>query len=279
MKHRRADLSGEPVQPGLGNALLLHRMLSPLAFRLANHARIRAARASLSALPLVGGMASIPSRAASLPLVIDHALPQLDRLHLFLHGYAAVPPGVERPGVNVHLAPATDPYRASGKFYGLSREGPCLYFGLDDDILYLSGYVARLRAGVLRYGGLALVGLHATNHTLRHAGYLRSAKVRHFAHRLLLDERVDELGGGTLAFYSEAFRIDPRTWPDGDMDDVFLAIEAEKRRIPRISLARPAATTRAIAEVQPDSLFRALRRDDTRQTQRLAELRALMKKG
>jgi hypothetical protein len=50
------------------------------------------------------------------------------------------------------------------------------------------------------------------------------------------------------------------------MADLLIAIEAVSQGIPRIAISRPDNYLRAIAEEQVDSLWNALRKDDSRQT-------------
>jgi hypothetical protein len=273
MSSIRGQTVGTPIQPPRGTP----RWLAPLLFRALNFSRITRSREELERLPVVGGMSSIPTRAADLERVLDRILPQVDRLHLFLHGYDAIPETARRRGISAYLAPADHPFRASGKLYGLLHEpSPCLYFGFDDDILYLRGHGQRLRNGLIRYGGLVIVGIHAARFSPRHRSYLRAVKVRHFAKGWPLDVLADELGSGTVAFYSAALPVDPRPWSHGNMEDLMMAVEAERRHLPRIALARPANSLVAIGEMQPDSLFHQLRRDDSAHSAVLAQLRALM---
>jgi hypothetical protein len=243
----------------------------------ANSAKIAAARDRLKVLPLVGGLASIPTRAADLGSVLDHIVPQLDRLHLFLHGYEAIPETARREGVLVHLAPRDTPFGSAGKFYGLTAEQePCLYFCFDDDILYREGHVQRLRNGILRYGGLALVGLHTAWMPIEIPLRYSRQRRRHFVRGLPRDVEADELGAGTVAFYSEALRIDARVWPDPDISDIALAIDAERAGVPRIGLARPRKSVLPIAENQPDSLYRQSLTDESRHNIAGTELMRLM---
>ena len=112
--------------PRLRSLLInISNTLQVLAIRLATVPATRRSRRQLSQLPVVGGMGSIPSRAGTLAQVIDTVLPQVDRLHLFLHGYTDIPPGVVRPGVIVHRAPLAHPYRtARAASSSASRRSP-----------------------------------------------------------------------------------------------------------------------------------------------------------
>ncbi|WP_055048349.1 hypothetical protein [Devosia sp. A16] len=231
----------------------------------------------LGTLPRIGGMASIPTRAGDLGQVLDSIVPQVERLYLFLHGYDAIPAVAHHSRVVPVLAPAASAFRASGKFYGLLQQaGPCLYFCFDDDILYPPDYVARMTAAILRYGGQAFVGVHGTDYPGPGESYARDRKSRHFARRLRLDRVIDELGCGTVAFPSELLNIDPRRWPHGDMDDLMLAIEAERSGISRIAIRRRRRWLVPLHQHQPDSLWVRTLADDSRQSAELVELKALM---
>jgi hypothetical protein len=228
-------------------------------------------------LPKIGGMASIPTRAGDLGAVLAEILPQVDRLHLFLHGYEHLPEAARHPKIIPTLAPREHPYRASGKFHGLAQEvAPCLYFGLDDDILYRAGYVARLVRGLIRYRGRAVVGLHGVRYRSPEASFRTHRRSYMFERGLALDHAVDILGAGTVAFVSTQLPLNPPAWPHGDMDDLMLAMEAERRHLPRVALGRPPRSIVAVATNQPDSLWQSALRDDTRHTEQLRRLLALM---
>ena len=235
----------------------------------------------LSRLPKVGGMSSIPTRAQNLPAVLAEVLPQVDRLHLFLHGYDAIPDAAHHPKVIATVAPKSHEFRASGKFYGLLAEKqPCIYLGFDDDILYHAGHVDRLIRGLKRYRGRVYVGTHALNWRTPDARstYNRGRRSYYFERFLAADYIVDVIGAGTAAFVSTEMPIFPPDWEWGDMDDLMVAIEAEKRHLPRVMLARPLKSTEAIEVNQADSLSVATQRDDTRQTAVLFQLFELMGK-
>lgn len=235
--------------------------------------------ADFARLPKVGGMASIPSRADNLPAVLAEVLPQVDRLHLFLHGYESVPEAARHPKIQAYPAPKSHEYRASGKFYGLRNEAaPCLFIGFDDDILYHAGHVDRLIRALARYRGRAVVGVHGAYYRSGDATFRTRRRSYFFERRILLDHLVDVLGTGTVAFVSSQIPIDPPGWPHGDMDDLMVAIEAERLHLPRIAIARPLKSIEAISTNQDDSLWRVALTDDTRHTEQLHRLLELMGK-
>lgn len=233
--------------------------------------------ATLRALPRIGGMGSIPGRAANLPAVLGLVMPQLDRLHLFLHGYDEIPQAARHPRIIAYLMPKSHPYRESGKFYGLSQEpAPCLYFCFDDDILYQPGHVERLARAIAAHGGRAIVGTHAVCFTGPASSYIRGHRSHHFRRGLWWERRVDELGTGTIGFVSTLMRLDPPGWPYGDMDDLMLAIEAERDGIPRICVARPPRSAVPVGPLGPDSLHHRARANESRQVAQFQVLLELM---
>jgi hypothetical protein len=88
-------------------------------------------------------------------------------------------------------------------------------------------------------------------------------------------QHVHELGAGTCAFISSKFDVDPGAWDRNDMDDILVAIEAQRRGLPRIVVARAAGWLKAHSENQPDSLWRKTVNDDAEQTRRMQSLLAL----
>ena len=105
--------------------------------------------------------------------------------------------------------------------------------------------------------------------------YIRHASALHFAHNLAHSCHVHELGTGTCAFVSSLFDVDPRAWDSNDMDDIIVAIEAQRRGLPRIAVARAAGWLKAHAECQPDSLWAKAWLDDSQQSQKMRALLGL----
>lgn len=236
--------------------------------------------ADFARLPKVGGMGTMPSRAAGLPAALAEILPQVDRLHLFLHGYDTIPDIARHPKILPYLAPREHPFRAAGKYYGLQfeQQQPCVYIGFDDDILYRAGHVARLTRALVRYRGRVVVGIHGSRYLSPDATF-RTHRRSYFFERLLLwDYIVDVVGTGTCAFISTELPMFPPDWRWGDMVDLMTATEAEQRHMPRVIVARPARSIVAIEVNQADSLSVAAARDDSRRTEQLRTLLTLMGK-
>src|SRR5215472_15189688 len=91
----------------------------------------------------VAGMATMPSRAATLPVAVHSIIGQVDRLYLYLDGHEEVPKSVRDNSRVIPIFAREEPGLGDGgKFLGLVRERErCLYIGVDDDIVYPPNYV------------------------------------------------------------------------------------------------------------------------------------------
>ncbi len=76
------------------------------------------------------------------------------------------------------------------------------------------------------------------------------------------------------AFVSSVLDVDPRRWRRNDMDDIVMAIEAQRRGLPRIVLAREQGWLTAYAENQPDSLWVRAKADPSEQARLMRVLLA-----
>lgn len=221
-----------------------------------------------NSVPAVGGMATMPSRAHNLPRVLGSVLPQVDQLYLYLDHYDRVPEFViNHPKIVPILPSLYGSLGSNGKFLGAClHPEPCRYFCFDDDILYPDRHVEVLSRALARHKGRALVGFHGALFKAPHASYLRDRTIFHFAKGLGCEKEVDVIGTGTAAFHTGTLDVDSRCWPERNMDDLILAIEAARRGLPRILVPRPPGFLVALEESQGDSLWRGLNMDDSRQT-------------
>jgi len=222
-------------------------------------------------------MATMPSRAVTFPEALRSILPQVDRLYLYLDGHQEVPEASRHDERIIPIFSRDEPGLAgAGKFLGLERETePCLYVTVDDDILYPPNYVAYLAARLRAHGSRAVVGVHGSVHHRPLTSYKRNRDIFHFTGQLKFEQTVDALGTGTTMFDTAVLRFDVRRWPQINMSDLDVAIEAAKSRLPMICVARRRNFLQALSNDQPDSIYSAMSRDDSRQTSRALELLAL----
>jgi len=228
-------------------------------------------------LPLVGTIATIPARAESFVDVLPCLVPQVDRLFVYLDGHSAPPPMLkEKSKITIFRAEECGNLHASSRLLPLTfLERPCIFIIFDDDIIYPTNYVATLVEGLAERGGRALVGFHANCFKPPYRSYAKDRVNINFKEALEIDTQVDELGAGTCAFLSENLAVDPREFPHVNMDDIILAIEAERRGLPRISLRRSAGWLAKHPKPQRWNLWLDVLKDDSTETKLLAQLVSL----
>jgi hypothetical protein len=225
-------------------------------------------------LPVIGSIATMPSRAGTFSMMIHSALSQVDRLFVFLDGFEEIPSELRNlPKCHATLLPRQGNLHASSRFLAPHLfDADAIVVLFDDDILYPADYVARIRLALARYGDKAIIGFHGVIFMPPHHSYARNRYTFHFSSRLDNDSNVHELGSGTAAFLSSAFRPSPATWRHPHMDDLYLAAEAVKANLKLIALKREANWIRPLAENQDDSLWRATQQDDRAQSSFMRDL-------
>ena len=228
-------------------------------------------------LPLIGTIATIPARAESFVDILPRLLPQVDRLFVYLDGHSAPPPVLkEQPKITIFHANEYGNLHASSRLLPLTfLDRPCIFTVFDDDIVYPNDYVATLVEGLAERGGRALVGFHANCFKPPYESYAKDRVNINFKEGLEIDTQVDELGAGTCAFLSENLAVDPREFTYVNMDDIILAIEAERRHLPRVSLRRAAGWLAKHPKPQKWNLWSDVLKDDSRETKLMAQLISL----
>lgn len=218
-------------------------------------------------------MATMPSRAESFARVLPAVSPQVDRLYLYLDGFTRVPESV-RTFANVVplLAHEQGDLHAAGRFLPLTMlRKRCVFVVFDDDILYPPTYVREIAEGLAAFAGRAVVGYHGNVFRPPFRSYVRDRHCYHFTAALAEHRPVHCVGAGTAAFDSGRLSFDPAAWPRNRGNDLLLAIEAERRNLPHVALARAAGWLQPLGGVQPDSVYAALLADDRQQSDMMRE--------
>jgi hypothetical protein len=143
---------------------------------------------------------------------------------------------------------------------------------VDDDIAYPPDYVAKLCAGLRAPGRPAVVGYHGSILHRPLKSYRQNRTVLFFGSALDQAKVVDVLGSGTVMFDTADLNFDVRVWPKVKQDDLCVAMEAAKARLPLICLARHRGFLRPLETNQLDSLYAALQKDDSQATMLAVEL-------
>jgi hypothetical protein len=227
---------------------------------------------------VVAGMATMPSRAATFRHALPSIVRQVDTLYLYLDGHTEVPEPVRRdPRIVAILSRDVPGLHANGKLLGLAlEERACLYVTVDDDIYYPRTFTASLRGALAACGDAAVVGYHGSILARPLVRYNVGRTVFPYATALPETRPVDVLGTGAVMFSSQRLRFDVREWPFANMVDLGLAIEAAKTGVSMTCVARRRRSVFMLGSEQNDSIYAALKRDDSRQTElarRLLQLR------
>lgn len=223
---------------------------------------------------IVAGMATLEVRDDTFRKAFASIVGQVDRLYLYLDGHGEVPELVRGdPRVTAILSRDVPGLHANGKLLGLALESEdCVFVSVDDDFSYAPDFVGHLRAGLEQYAGRAVVGYHGVVLRRPFTGYNKDRSTIPYTSRPFEDRAVDAIGTGAAMFLSNAMRFDVREWPYTNMVDLGLAVEAAKKGLPMISIARKKRHLLPLAEFQPGSIARGLQQDDSRQTELAREL-------
>jgi hypothetical protein len=228
-------------------------------------------------LPRIAAIATMPSRQEGLKTVLAAIRAQVEHVFVYLDGYAQVPDFLKGlGGVSVfHAEEVGDMHSASRLLCLRNLTQPTVVALVDDDIHYPPNYVERLVEGLQLLDGGAVVGVHGRIFLPPHQSYVHHAVALHLSEGLPQARYVHEVGAGTCAFISERFPVDPTAWDNFDSSDISLAIEAQKRGLPRIAIARHAGWLRDIGKPQSDSLWARKQKDDSQPTRQMLTLLGL----
>lgn len=216
------------------------------------------------------GMASIPSREASLRKVVESLLPQVSELGVYLNNWETVPDFLKHPKIRIARSQDHGDVRDNGKFFWVERTKARFYATVDDDIHYPSNYISELLRYQQMLGGTYAVGVHASTYPRPVTRLLKNRHLIHFSHASDALIPVDMLGTGTLFFERAYWNFKYSEMGTPGMADVWFASGAVSRRFGLWSVPRPQNWLRAIEQEDPtDNLFREGRLDDSIQVREL----------
>ena len=220
--------------------------------------------------PVVAGIASIPSRRQSLQLAIESIRHQVDSIEVVLNGYEDVPDWLHADTITVTTSQEVGDHGDNAKFLGMEKYDECVYFAIDDDILYPVDYVNRMMRCMARYGGRAAVGVHGA-FVPEHPGTFLQRRVSCFWDGLAFDTPCSYVGTGTIALRREMMPSRPLAlFSDTGMSDLFVASCLKAQQMPVICIHRSANWLRKIANPGGVSLWKLAQTDCVRQDRLLA---------
>lgn len=231
----------------------------------------------IASLPRVATIATLASRQDTFERVLPKIRTQVDHVFVYLDGYSERPAFLDRyDGLTVYHAEDVGNLHCSSRFLCLPElTGPTIVVVVDDDIVYPMNYVSSLTNLLQRLGGEGVVGVHGRIFIPPHESYVTDAITTHFLAGVKRPFHVHELGTGTCAFVSDRLPLDPRRWDRHDMDDIVVALQAQKRGLPRMVIARPLEWLTSMSQGQTDNLWTQTKKDHTVQSRRMRELMAL----
>lgn len=222
--------------------------------------------------PVIAGIASIPARGQSLRQAIESICHQVDHVEVVLNGYKAVPDWLRHERITVTTSQDVGDHADNAKFMGMERYDECIYFAIDDDILYPADYVARMLECMSRYGGRAAVGVHGSFVPKRPGTFL-GRRVFCFWDLLPFDAPCSYAGTGTIALSRHMMPASPLSlFTDTGMSDLFVASSLKRRGIPVICIDRPEGWLRKIPNPGHPSLWQRAQTDSVRQDRLLGEV-------
>lgn len=233
-----------------------------------------ASSGAVKKMPRVATIATMPSRAETFQKVLPVIHAQVEHVFVYLDGHGRPPAFLEHfDRVTVHRAEDLGDLHSDSRFLCLQHlTAPTVVVIVDDDIIYPQDYVDRLVEVLQRFDGQAIVGVHGRIFAPPHKSYVKNAFCYHFANQLPQSLHVHELGTGTSAFVSSRFAVNPREWERHDMADIVVAVEAQRRGVARIAVARPAGWLKPWEEYQRDSLWSKTLIDDSEQSRLMRAL-------
>jgi hypothetical protein len=222
----------------------------------------------------VAAIATLASRLETFQKVLPVIHAQVNHVFIYLDGYSVLPSFLAAfDRITVRRAEDVGDLHCSSRFLCLQDLiAPTVVTVVDDDIIYPPDYVDLLVSALQQIEGKAIVGVHGRIFVPPHESYARNVATFHFTHQLAQARHVHELGIGTCAFISSNFNVDPSQWGATNMDDINVAIEAQRRGLPRIAVARAAGWLKPCAEPQPDNLWAKTLIDDSEQSRRMRAL-------
>ena len=185
------------------------------------------------------GIASIPSREHSLKKAVDSLYDNANEIHVFLNRYSAVPDFLNKPKINVYRSQVLVDMGDAGKMFKVaSCKG--YYFSCDDDLVYPADYIDKMVTAIEKYHRKAVVGIHGSVwNSSNPAKFYGDRTCCPFGRELKEDYACHMLGTGCCAWHTSTIKLAFENFEIANMADLWMAIQAQKQRVPMISVARP----------------------------------------
>jgi hypothetical protein len=207
----------------------------------------------------LAALAAQQRREHLLPAVLKSLRPQVDRLCVYLNGWAHVPACV-RELADEHVLSAENT-GAERKLYWADKWAG-IYCSVDDDLLYPPDYVSRMVDAIERTNRRALVTVHGRVYLGRPNGINQVAPqgIGHYDRNVPCDRAVNHGGTGVMAWDAGQLKL-PTEFPHRNMADLQVAVWAQQNHVPMWLLAHEVNWIKNLAMSDPDGLFRTSQRE------------------
>jgi hypothetical protein len=182
---------------------------------------------------VIGGMASIPARAETLPYVIASILPQVDIFYIALNGYNDYPcfkPSDILKNPKIKYVITDNSYGDAMKFAWAEGYQKGYYCTFDDDLIVNYRHVDRLIEGVERYG--AACSYHGRVYPRPLKSFMRNRINYRCLGIVKEDVPVDIIGTGCACFDLSKLKIGLQLFKEKNMADCFFAKACADQSLP-----------------------------------------------
>ena len=193
---------------------------------------------------IIFNMAAIPERELALNDSVNSIINQCDEFNIYLNNWKHVPKFLNHKKINVFESEKeVGDLGDVGKFYCCANwKG--FVFTIDDKLLYPKDYVQKMVAKIEEFDRKTIVSLHGRIMKPNCTSYYHDPQ-RQFnaAGKVAFDEFVHEIGTGVLALHTDTIApgLTLEAFPYKNMTDILFSMEMQRREIPMLIMAHPAA--------------------------------------
>lgn len=184
---------------------------------------------------IVCGVATIPNRAAALRETVESIIHQVDRLIVYQNGFKEIYDFLKNPKIVVYSSLDTNSDNGdAGKFYTIGDCSDCIYFSIDDDLIYPSDYANTMLNCLERNNYEVIVTCHGRNLRIDASSYYKDAsKSYRCLDAVQEDNAFVQFGGtGVMAFSTNLVKIDYNYFKHPNMADIWMGLYAREKNIP-----------------------------------------------